>query len=62
MAILVVQYLSKVNKYGYYYFILIKFFYIYLDPITNVNTQGKVWIQEGEMLNLQVIVKYYYKL
>lgn len=28
-----------------------------LGPVTNVNTQGNVWIQEGEMLSLQVIIK-----
>lgn len=30
---------------------------IYLDPLTNVKTQGNVWIQEGEMLELQVLNK-----
>lgn len=27
---------------------------MYLDPIANFKTQGKVWIQEGEMLDLLV--------
>lgn len=29
--------------------------YIFLDPVTNVKTQGNVWLQEGEMLELQVL-------
>lgn len=29
--------------------------YIFLDPITNVKTKGNVWLQEGEMLELQVL-------
>jgi len=33
---------------------------IFLDPIANVNIKGKVWLQEGEMLNLLVIKKSYY--
>jgi hypothetical protein len=32
-----------------------------LDPIKNVKIQGNVWIQEGEMLNLQVMIKIYSK-
>lgn len=41
--------LENQQKYGYFSrLILVK------GPVTNVNTQGKVWIQEGEMLSLQV--------
>lgn len=29
--------------------------YFYLDPVINVKTQGNVWLQEGDMLELQVL-------
>ncbi|KAL5244767.1 hypothetical protein ACI65C_012177 [Semiaphis heraclei] len=41
--------LENQQKYGYFSRSLLT-----KDPIANVKTQGKVWIQEGEMLNLLV--------
>ncbi|XP_025202575.1 uncharacterized protein LOC112599740 [Melanaphis sacchari] len=47
--LLSVAHLKNQQKYGYFSrSVLTK------DPIANVKTQGKVWIQEGEMFNLLV--------
>lgn len=65
MDILVRPYLSKVNKCTFSYILVnqhlkvieFKNYILLIDPIKNVKTQGNVWIQEGEMLNLQVMIK-----